>query len=129
MERCRCILHASCRTDAKVFSDKASKIASSDSLRIEAGLSEGCGLFGLEKLGLRKWSVTVLWDFASPLGVATRSLSISTAFNPFRLRHITIDCWSIETTDLNESVLTSGEVKIRLNRKRYPKDDQKRTKN
>jgi hypothetical protein len=33
------------------------------------------------------------------LSVATRSLWISTAFKPFRLRYITIDCWSIEITN------------------------------
>jgi hypothetical protein len=32
-------------------------------------------------------------------------------FKPFRLRYISIDCWSIEITDLDESVLTSEEVK------------------
>jgi hypothetical protein len=31
-------------------------------------------------------------------------------FKPFRLRYITIDDWSIEITDRNGSVLTSGEV-------------------
>jgi hypothetical protein len=55
--------------------------------------------------------VAVLEDFASPLSVATRSLWISTAFKPFRLRYITIDCWTIEITDPNGSVFTSGEVK------------------
>jgi hypothetical protein len=53
----------------------------------------------------------VLSDFASPLIVAPRSLRISIAFKPFRLRYILIDCWSIERTELNGSVLTSGEVK------------------
>jgi hypothetical protein len=55
--------------------------------------------------------VTVLSDFASLLSVATRSLWISTAFKLFRLRYITIDCWSIEIKDLHGSVLTSREVK------------------
>jgi hypothetical protein len=56
----------------------------------------------------------MLWDFASPLSVATILLWISTAFKPFRLRSITIDCWSIEITDLEGSVLTSGELKTGL---------------
>jgi hypothetical protein len=55
--------------------------------------------------------VTVLEDFASHLSVAPRLLWISAAFKPFRLKYITIDCWSIEIMDLNGSVLTSGEVK------------------
>jgi hypothetical protein len=97
--------------DAKGCSDKPSKIVSSDLLRIGAGLSEGWGIFGLEKFGLRREYVTLLSDFPSPLSVTTRSLWISTAFKPFRLRYITIDCWSIEIADLNGSVLTSGEVK------------------
>jgi hypothetical protein len=41
--------------------------------------------------------------------MATRSLWISIAFKPFRLRYITIDRWSIEITDLNGSNV--GEVK------------------
>jgi hypothetical protein len=55
--------------------------------------------------------VTVLKDFASNLSLAIRSLWISPAFKPFRLRYITIDCWSIEITDLNGFVFTSGEMK------------------
>jgi hypothetical protein len=74
MEGWRWVLRASGRTDAKDFSDKASQITSSDSLRIGAGLSEGWGVFGLEKLRLRRQYVTVLSEFASPLSVATRSL-------------------------------------------------------
>jgi hypothetical protein len=108
--RYRWVLRASYPTDAKGSSDKASKIASSDSLRIGAGLSEGWGVFGLEKLGLLRWYVTVLEDFASPLSVAPRSLWISITFVFFRLRHITIDWSPIEITDLNGPVLTSGEV-------------------
>jgi hypothetical protein len=45
------------------------------------------------------------------LSAATRSLWISTAFKPFKLRYITSDCQSIEIKDLNGSVLTSREVK------------------
>jgi hypothetical protein len=90
VEGCRWVLRASCRTDAKNSSDKASEIASSDSLRI--GLSEGWDVFGLEKLGLRREYVRVLEDFASRLSMATRSLWTSTAFKPFRLRYIRIDC-------------------------------------
>jgi hypothetical protein len=52
MEGWTWILRASCRTDAKDSSDKVSKVASFDSLIIGAGLSNGCGVFGLEKLGL-----------------------------------------------------------------------------
>jgi hypothetical protein len=37
-----------------------------------------------------------------------------TEFKPFRLRYIMIDCWPIEVTDLNGSVLKYGEVKIDL---------------
>jgi hypothetical protein len=32
-------------------------------------------------------------------------------FKPFRLRYVTVDCWSIEIIDLDGSVLTSREVK------------------
>jgi hypothetical protein len=111
VEECRWVLRASCRTDAKASSKKDNKITASDLLRIGAGLSEGWGVFGLEKFVLRREYVTVRSDFASPLSVATRSLWISTPFKPFRLRYITIDCWSIEITDLNRSVFTSREVK------------------
>jgi hypothetical protein len=69
------------------------------------------GIFELENLGLRRERVTLLSDFALTLSVATRSLWISTTFKPFRLRYITIDCWSIERTELGESALSSGEVK------------------
>jgi hypothetical protein len=44
--------------------------------------------------------------------MATRSLWIWAAFKPFRLRYVTVDCWSSKTTDLNGSVSTSGEVQI-----------------
>jgi hypothetical protein len=98
----------------KGSSDKANKIATSDSLRIGAGLSEGWGVFGLDRLCLQRQYVIVLEDFASPLSVATRSLRISTAFKPFRLSYITIDCWSFEITGLDGSVLTSGEVKTNV---------------
>jgi hypothetical protein len=40
--------------DGKGSSDKAGKIASSDSLIIGAELSEGWGVFRLQKLGLRR---------------------------------------------------------------------------
>jgi hypothetical protein len=52
VEGCRWVMRASCPTDAKGSSDKASKIASSNSLRIGDGLSEGWGVFSLEKFGL-----------------------------------------------------------------------------
>jgi hypothetical protein len=100
-----------CCTDANGCSDKASKIASSDSLRTGTGLSDGGSVLRPEKLGLRRSYVTVLSDLASPLSVATKSLWISMAFKSFRLRYITIDCWSMEITVLDGSVLTSGEVK------------------
>jgi hypothetical protein len=45
------------------------------------------------------------------VSVATRSLWVLTAFKPFRLRYVTIDCWSIEITDLNGFVLMSEKVK------------------
>jgi hypothetical protein len=48
------VLHAIRRTDAQDSSDKASKIASSNSLRIGTGLSGDWSVFGLEKLGLRR---------------------------------------------------------------------------
>jgi hypothetical protein len=35
-------------------------------------------------------------------------------FKPSRLRYVTIDGWSIEITDLDGSVLTSGEVKAEV---------------
>jgi hypothetical protein len=58
--RAKWVLRASCRAGATGFSVKASKIASSDSLRIGAGLTENWGVFGLQKLGLRRSYVTVL---------------------------------------------------------------------
>jgi hypothetical protein len=84
-------------------------------LRIGAGLIEGWSIFGLEKPGFWKWCVTMLYDFASPLSVATRSLWISTVFKSFRLRSITIGRWSIAITNLGESVLrenSAGQITI-----------------
>jgi hypothetical protein len=49
-------------------------IASSDSLKIGAGLEEGWDVFGLEKLGLQRQYATVQLPFVSPLTVATKSL-------------------------------------------------------
>jgi hypothetical protein len=53
----------------------------------------------------------VLSDFASPLGVAIKLLWISSAFKPYGLKCIVIDCWSIEITDRNGSILMSWQVK------------------
>jgi hypothetical protein len=67
-------------------------------------------------LARETWLAEVVCDSARGLRFILecghKIVVISIAFKPFKLRYITIDCWSIEIKDLNEFVLTSGEVKI-----------------